>query len=128
MRTRPNPAQWLRYAVGGRLPERLREWVLHDVTCRTWALRHGARALVLLSPIVITCLLVPGPLGIRLAMIGLALIIGLYFSFSYVEESAEMRAARHGYAYGTARRVRRAAHAEADAEAEARYNDAYRRG
>jgi len=29
--TRPSPLQWLRYAFGGRLPERLHEWVRHDI-------------------------------------------------------------------------------------------------
>ncbi|GGS31012.1 DUF5313 family protein [Actinokineospora fastidiosa] len=123
---RPNPVQWLWYAVGGRLPDRLREWVLHDVTARTWVLRHAARASVLLAPIAVVCLLVPGPLPIRLGMVGLAVIIGYYFSFSYLHESAEMRAARHGYPYGTARDIRSARHAEADAEAQAHYDAAYR--
>ncbi|GAA4440287.1 DUF5313 family protein [Actinokineospora soli] len=123
---RPNPAQWLKYAVGGRLPDRLGAWVLHDVTCRTWALRHAARATVLIAPLVVGCLLVPGPLGIRLAMAGMAVIIGYYFSFSYLEESCEMRAARHGHEYGAARRVRDAAKAGERAEAHARYIAAYR--
>src|ERR1043165_8525472 len=54
---RPNPFQWLWYAVGGRLPARLGPWVLHDVTARTWVWRHAARGLVLLVPIAAACLL-----------------------------------------------------------------------
>ncbi|MGW5055620.1 DUF5313 family protein [Actinokineospora sp. NPDC004072] len=123
---RPNPLQWLWYSVGGRLPDRLREWVLHDVTSRTWVLRHAARATVLIAPIVVACLLVPGPLAIRLGMVGLAVIIGYYFSFSYLHESAEMRAARHGYPYGTAADIRKSRNAEADAAAQAAYDAAYR--
>jgi hypothetical protein len=125
---RPNPAQWLKYAVGGRLPEHLSAWVLHDVTCRTWVLRHAARATVVVGPLVIACLLVPGPLGIRLAMAGMAVIIGYYFSFSYLEESCEMRAARHGYEYGAARALRDAGRADERAAAEARYIAEYRTG
>ena len=40
---RPNVAQWLWYAYGGRLPRRLSPWVLADLTRRTWILRHLAR-------------------------------------------------------------------------------------
>ncbi|HEX3648813.1 MAG TPA: DUF5313 family protein, partial [Pseudonocardiaceae bacterium] len=44
---RPNPVQWLWYAWGGRLPQRYREWVLHDVTTSTWLFRQMARAIAL---------------------------------------------------------------------------------
>lgn len=37
---RPGPLWWIWYAFGGKLPDRYRDWVLHDVTCRTWWLRH----------------------------------------------------------------------------------------
>ena len=124
---RPNPVQWLKYAVGGRLPDRFSAWVLHDVTCRTWVLRHAARATVVIAPLVAGCLLVPGPLGIRLAMAAMAVIIGYYFSFSYLEESCELRAARHGHPHGEARRVRDSAHADARAATHARYIAAHRR-
>lgn len=33
--TRPDPARWTWYAVDPRLPDRYREWVLHDDTERT---------------------------------------------------------------------------------------------
>ncbi|ASO20357.1 hypothetical protein FHR81_004466 [Actinoalloteichus hoggarensis] len=124
--SRPNPIQWLWYALGGRLPERLRPWVLHDVTCKTWVWRHAARGTVLLGPVTILCLLIPAPLEIRLCMGGLASIVGYYFYFSYVEESCELRASKHGYAYGIARSTREAAHAEANAAARARYLAIYR--
>src|SRR5262245_8377874 len=93
---RPNPAQWLWYAVGGRLPARLAPWVLHDVTAKTWVLRHAARGCVVLAPIAGACLLFPGPLALRLAMVLLVAIVGVYFSLSYVEEGCELRAVKHG--------------------------------
>ena len=40
---RPGPLLWLRYAYGGALPERYREWVLHDVTAPSWVVRHVLR-------------------------------------------------------------------------------------
>lgn len=123
---RPNPFQWLWYAMGGRLPERLAPWVLHDVTARTWVWRHAARGLVLLVPIAGACLLLPGPLGLRLAMVLLVAIVGVYFSLSYVDESCELRAVKHGYEHGIARATRDARNEAAVAEEQARYEAQFR--
>jgi UPF0716 family protein affecting phage T7 exclusion len=123
---RPNPIQWLWYAVGGKLPKRLAPWVLHDVTARTWAWRHAARGAVVLAPIAAACLLLPGPLGLRLAMVLLVAIVGVYFSLSYVEESAELRAVKHGYEHGIARTTRDARNEESEAAARARYAAQFR--
>lgn len=124
---RPNPAQWLWYAVGGRLPARLAPWVLHDVTARTWVLRHAARGCVILTPIAAGCLLFPGPLGLRLAMVLLVAIVGVYFSLSYVDEGCELRAVKHGYEHGTARAIRDARKAKSEEAERARYAASFRR-
>jgi uncharacterized protein DUF5313 len=123
---RPNPAQWLWYAVGGRLPASLAPWVLHDVTARTWALRHAARGCVILAPIAAACLLFPGPLVLRLAMVLLVAIVGVYFSLSYVDESCELRAVKHGYEHGVARATREARNGDKEAAEQARYNATFR--
>jgi hypothetical protein len=123
---RPNPAQWLWYAVGGRLPERLAPWVLHDVTARTWVLRHAARGCVILAPIAAGCLLFPGPLGLRLAMVLLVAIVGIYFSLSYVDESCELRAVKHGYENGVARATRDVRKEKKEEVARARYAASFR--
>jgi hypothetical protein len=63
---RPGPLRWYWYAVGGRLPDRYRRWVLHDLTCRTWPLRHLARLVAQLAPVaIVLVLLLPGHLWIR---------------------------------------------------------------
>ncbi|OLF14934.1 DUF5313 family protein [Actinophytocola xanthii] len=124
--TRPNPFQWLWYAVGGRLPEALRDWVLADVTARSWVWRHVARMAVIVVPLAALCLLVPGPLGLRLAMAGLLVIVGTYFSLSYVEEGSDMRAVRHGHAPGTAKAIREARTEHTRAATRARYETTYR--
>jgi hypothetical protein len=126
MTRRPNPIQWLWYAVGGRLPDSLRAWVLADVSARTWVWRHVARMCVLVVPLAAACLLVPGPIGLRLAMALLLVIVGAYFSLSYVEESCDMRAVRHGHAPGAAKAIRRSHTAEAQAAVRARYEANYR--
>jgi hypothetical protein len=102
---RPNPAQWVWYAFGGKLPDRCAEWVLHDVTCPTWVLRHLARALTQLAPFCALVLL-PGPLWIRLTSILLGLLVGLFYSICYMGETAEHRAIKHGFPPGVARDTR----------------------
>lgn len=114
--------------MGGRLPERLAPWVLHDVTARTWVLRHAARGGVVLLPIAVGCLLVPGPIGLRLAMILLVAIVGVYFSLSYVEEGCELRAVKAGYEHGVARAVRDARKHEQEAAERERYAANFRAG
>lgn len=124
---RPNPARWLWYALGGRLPLRYREWVLRDVTAPTWIWRHAARSSVLLAPLCTVWLLLPGPLWIRGLMVVLAVVVGYFYSFVYIEESAEHRLAKHGYPRGTGKQVRLQAKAEVEEEVRQRYIAVYRR-
>lgn len=126
-RDRPGPVQWLWYAVGGRLPQAYREWVLRDVTARTWMWRHAARSTVLLAPLCSAWLLLPGPLGLRLPLVLLAALVGYFYSLAYAEESVEHRLSKYGYPRGTARRTRAAARAERDADLHERYLARYRR-
>lgn len=103
---RPNPAQWVWYAFGGKLPDRCAEWVLHDTTCRTWGLRHLARALTQLTPFFLVLLLLPGPWSIRLPALLLGLFVALFYSFCYMGEMAEHRVIKHGYPPGMGRDTR----------------------
>lgn len=103
---RPNPAQWLWYAVGGRLPARCRDWVLHDISGPTWAARHFARAVVQITPVLLV-LLVPGPLWIRAVAILGGVLMGLFYSLAYMEESCENRAVKHGFPRGLRTEIRR---------------------
>lgn len=103
---RPNPLQWVWYTYGGKLPDRYAEWVLHDVTCRTWVLRQLARALTQLTPLCVVVLLLPGPLSIRLMSVLLGLLVGVFYSLSAVVETAEHRVIKHGYPPGIGRETR----------------------
>lgn len=124
---RPNPARWLWYALGGRLPERHREWVLHDVTCRTWVLRHLLRSLVQISPGLLF-LLLPGPLWIRaMAVLG-GVLMALMYSLSYMAHTSEYRLRKHGYPLGTGQAVRERATEQVRAAEAARYAEIYRSG
>jgi len=84
-----------------------REWVLDDVTCRTWPLRHLLRLLVQLVPVgVVLLVLLPGPLWVRLMAVVGGSLVGLLYSFVFLYEATEHRACKAGYPHGTAARVR----------------------
>ncbi|SOD72050.1 hypothetical protein SAMN05892883_1491 [Jatrophihabitans sp. GAS493] len=133
-RSRPNAVEWLRYAWGGGLPPSLRDWVLKDLTGRTWLLRQSARSIVLLAPFAAAILIfVPGAFWIRgVAVIG-GTFMGLLFGFAYVVETSETRLLRAGYPAGLGERIRRRRAAEAHSagvarrrEKRARKSPAYR--
>lgn len=124
-RVRPNPLLWVWYAFGGRLPERHREWVLHDITTRTWVLRHLLRTLVQISPGLLF-LLAPGPLWILLMSLLGGVILSLWYSLSYMEHTSEYRLAKHGYPLGTGKATRDRKKASMHAEQAARYAALYR--
>jgi hypothetical protein len=100
---RPAPHRWLWYALGGRLPERNREWVLHDTTTATWWLRHLARMMVQLAvPIALVVGLLPAAWPLRLAAAGGGVFLALIFSLAYMSETTENRVVKAGYPAGTA--------------------------
>jgi hypothetical protein len=108
-RKRPNPALWLYYQYGGRLPAHYREWVLHDTTCRTWLLRVVLRALVHLAPVMAVLVLVlrgwlGGPWGLVLGSVLLGVLVYLRFALTIAADSVDSRLTRYGYpaGYGTA--------------------------
>jgi hypothetical protein len=100
-RRRPTVWQWLRYSVGAKLPPELSEWVLHDTTCRTWALRQVARSLLAISPLIVVLLVfIPGPFWIRaLSAVG-GMLMSLIYSLGYLEETTEHRLVKAGYPAG----------------------------
>jgi Family of unknown function (DUF5313) len=104
---RPDPIRWFWYALGGRLPGWCREWVLHDLTCRTWPLRHLARLLTQLAPVAAVLIAVlPGPLWVRVMGAVGGSVVGLLYSYVFLYEATERRAAKAGYPPGTLRVVR----------------------
>ena len=106
-RQRPNPAQWVWYALGGGLPRDLSPWVLADTTGPTWIWRHLARAVVQLLPVLVLCLVVvPVPLAYRLSAAVGGLLIGLMFSMAFMTETIEHRSRKAGYPPGAAAMLR----------------------
>lgn len=126
-RIRPNPLRWVLYAFGAGLPARHRTWVLHDVTARTWQLRHFARTTVQLLPIGIALfVLIPGPAYVRGLAVLAGALLGYFYSVAYMQESAEHRVMKAGYPVGTAEAVRAEAHQDETAAARERYESRWR--
>jgi Family of unknown function (DUF5313) len=104
---RPAPHRWVWYALGGRLPERNRGWVLHDTTTGTWWLRHIARSLVQMSiPIILVMTLLPAGWGLRAAAAGGGVFLAMIYSLAYMNETTENRVVKAGYPVGTAQTAR----------------------
>jgi hypothetical protein len=104
---RPAPHRWIWYALGGRLPERHRGWVLHDTTTGSWWLRHVLRSLVQMAvPIALVLTLLPAAWGLRLAAAGGGVLLALIFSLAYMPETTENRVMKAGYPAGTAQAAR----------------------
>lgn len=126
MRRRPGPFHWLWYAVGGTLSAAYHEWVLYDLTCRTWVLRHLARVQIMFAGWWLA-LLVPGPLSLRLSMVALGYLLSLYFSLSFMEDACERRVVKHGFPAGLNRTIREESGPAERAELAAMYAAYYRR-
>lgn len=124
---RPGPLWWLWYAMGGGLPERYRDWVLHDVTTRTWALRQMLRSIVQLVPIgILLVLLVPGELWVRLVAVLGGAAVGMIYAASFVHLTTEHRSVKAGWARGQAEAVREKRTAPQREAAARRYEERYR--
>lgn len=101
-RPRPDPARWLWYAYGGRLPVRYRDWVLHDNTGSTWMIRHLLRAGVLVLPVLVVAFVLlfvftSVPVGLIVGVLVVGLLISLFLMIGTAREFAAVRLARHGF-------------------------------
>ncbi len=92
----PTWSQWLRYALGGRLPEPLRDWVRHDLTDADWRWRQLARVLVQAAVPVVVILVLPIPFPLRVGMVVLLLIGALSVGLAYADELRDRRFHQHG--------------------------------
>jgi hypothetical protein len=115
---RPDPLRWLWYSLGGGLPPEYRDWVLHDVTCRSWALRQALRSLMVVAPLAAAVLIfVPGPFWIRAVSVLGGITMGLIYALGYLVETTEHRLVKAGYPVGTGERVREQRMTQARSEA-----------
>jgi len=124
---RPGPVRWLLYAYGWGLPGEYREWVLHDLTTRTWAVRQLLRSLVQALTLAIpVALLLPLQPWLRVAAVLGGTAIGMIYATAYLYETTEHRALKAGYPRGMLQSIRDAAHADKHAAEKQRYVQRYR--
>jgi hypothetical protein len=128
---RPDPALWLYYQYGGRLPDRYRDWVLWDGTCRTWMVRVVLRGLFLVAPIVAVMIgavvVFGGSPVLALGSIVLGLLVSIRYSLSYSVESVDARLLRHGFPAEYGSTLRRQAYEVAHAGDTDKYRAAWQR-
>ena len=62
------------FALGVRLPDRNRDWVRHELTDAGWRLRTIGRLMVIMVPVCAALAFLPGPVWLRIAVPGFALI------------------------------------------------------
>ena len=128
---RPGLRLLLWYSIGGSLPARYNTWVLHDVTCRTWVLRHFARVFAVIAPISVAFFVVLVPIyGAPMAYAGICLTGTLFLAgLTTILIDTDRRAVRAGYPTDYAGRLRsqRAAETQNSANYQRRERIAARR-
>jgi hypothetical protein len=97
----PDPVRWLWYTFGGRLGPRYYGWVLRDTTTRTRWLRQAVRGGVQIVPPALLMLAVLPFSWLTWASIVLGLLLALWYSIAYINQTAERRLVQHGYEPGT---------------------------
>jgi hypothetical protein len=119
-RRRPGPVRWVGYAFGAGLPAEYSEWVYHDVTSRSWVLRHLGRGLLQLAPVLAAvAILMPGPVWIRVVAIAAGTPMAMVFCLAYMVETTDHRLTKAGYPSGVAESVRKRRSIDAQATANA---------
>jgi hypothetical protein len=93
---RPSTLQWLRYALGGRLPADLHDWVRHDLTDADWRVRQIVRVLLQAAIPIVVILVLPIPVVLRILMAVLILLGALSVGAAYGDELRDRRFRQHG--------------------------------
>lgn len=93
---RPGVVRWLLYAYGRRLPPRYAQWVLHDLTVRTWFVRILARGLAQSLPALVLLVLPASP-SILVMMIAIVVFGMLFYSMAFAWEIRDRRLYQHGF-------------------------------
>lgn len=122
----PDPARWLWYTFGGRLGAGYRAWVLRDTTTRTRWLRQIVRGAVQVVPAALLILAVMPSGLLTWASIILGLLLALWYSVAYIDQTAERRLVKHGYAPGTLEMALRERYARENEDQIVRYMATYR--
>jgi MFS family permease len=130
MAKRPHPLLWLYYLYGGRLPDRYRDWVLHDATSRRWLLRAFVRTMCQALPVIAVLLILFAVFGVpwyfAVGCVVLGLVVSIYYSLSYASESVDSRLRAYGYPPAYASHFRQERYESEHAADAERYRRAWR--
>jgi hypothetical protein len=122
----PGPVRWLWYTFGGRLGPLYCGWVLRDTTARTRWLRQAVRGTVQVVPAALLMLVVLPSGWLTWASIVLGLLLALWYSLAYINQTAERRLVKHGYEPGTLAMELRERYLRENEDGIARYMATYR--
>ncbi|WP_051898204.1 DUF5313 family protein [Sciscionella sediminilitoris] len=92
---RPGVLPWLYYAFGGTIPKHA-QWVLHDLTCRTWLLRHALHSFIQCSPGFLL-LLLPGSFPFLFYLPAIVVIGGVWVAMMFARDARNHRLYKHGF-------------------------------
>jgi hypothetical protein len=106
----PSVVGWLLFAIGFRLPQKNREWVRHELTDAGWRGRTIRRLMVLMVPICVALAFLPGPVWLRVAVPGLALIASVGTVLISADDVRAARLKQHGLEVPDDRDLGRPAH------------------
>ncbi|MEV0947048.1 DUF5313 family protein [Rhodococcus sp. NPDC049939] len=92
----PTFRQYVGYSFGRILPESMQDWVRKDLVGPGASMRYLARFMLPGSVALLLFLLIPGPVWVPLAMMGLLLIPLLYFAIALMNNYRRHRLLIHG--------------------------------
>ena len=92
----PTPTQYVRYALGGRLPAASRDWVRHDLTDAGWRGRGLLRTLAQVLPVGVLLALLPGPAYVHWMLPLFVLLCAAFVAGAYADDLRDRRLRQHG--------------------------------
>ncbi len=92
----PGAGRKVLFTLGGRLPDRYREWVRHELTDAGWRGRLTGRHLLVMLPVGAALALLPGAAWIRVMVPGLFLLCSVGTVALYADDIRVSRLRRHG--------------------------------
>ncbi|SDQ62191.1 hypothetical protein SAMN04489765_1151 [Tsukamurella pulmonis] len=78
-RTRPNLLERVKYLMGMRLPDSMRDWVVNDATGPGHNRRFFIRGALMFLPFVVVALALPSPLWVKLALVAMMALPAIVF-------------------------------------------------
>ena len=101
--------------------------MLHDTTCRTRWLRQIVRVVVQVVLPAAVVLAMLGVTWIVWAAVGLGLLLALWYSLAYIDQTGDRRLVKNGYEPGTLKRVLRERYDREHGDQIVRYMQTYRK-